>query len=778
MSTAAAILPSVKTELDAEVRYFAHDGCVDYRGERASVYVGGRLVGMFSSDDPVARDLLVVVVCSEPTIHIGRVAEAFDVHRQTIRRIRDKHDQGGLEGVVGGHRRGRPRRQTPQLEQKMFALFDEGLSVRQALVQIGNSASLGVAARVRKKWANLREREREETMVAQQLELLGTKATEAIEAMQTTAVLEASEDAEPEAEDSADDDEPEPEDPTDNDEPEPEDPTDDDEPEPEDPTDDEPGAACDEMELEEAVERGARRVQHLGAWIMLAMLNALGIYALAERLRARTEDELRKNGKTYLGRVTLRVALDAVVVALSIGKRYVEGVRWLDTPSGPTLLRRARVISASWCRRVLSRFACDSALELHWQHGTSLMRSAVADDERAVFYNDNHVRTYTGKHTIRKTWRMQDKRARPGVSDFYVHDEQGRPLVRIDDPSHGSLAEWLLPIGRLLRTALGDDVKVLQVFDRGGAYPESMAELRNDGLEFVTYERAPYQVLPDKAFKHKRWFKLGPKRYRIVEQARKNLGKGRGRVRRIYVQTEEGKQLSVLAISEASKEFLVAKLVARWPCQENQFKHAKERWGSNQLDGRRVEPYPQDEVIPNPARRRLDRELRIARAAEGEALRRLAVLNDNDPKAARYEQDIEEARALQRELEELRPEVPTHAAVKDTDLAGKLKRHPGDYKVVIDTLRIALANAESDLAAWLAPALPRPKEAKKHLAKLLAAPGTVRTNGTTISVALEPAGSDAELDAFDELLPVLNALRLVLSGDPSGRVLRFKCRRK
>jgi hypothetical protein len=46
----------------------------------------------------------------------------------------------------------------------------------------------------------------------------------------------------------------------------------------------------------------------------------------------------------------------------------------------------------------------------------------------------NHMRPYTGKHVIRRGWRMQDKRVRPGVSDYYVHEADGRPLFRIDVP--------------------------------------------------------------------------------------------------------------------------------------------------------------------------------------------------------------------------------------------------------------------------------------------------------------------------------------------------------
>lgn len=750
-----AILPAVQDCSDAGVRYFARDGCVDHTDSVVGVYVGGSLIGTFTGEQHVERDLLIAVVCREPRVRLNRVAEAFGVDAKTIYRIRRKHERGGMQAIARGHRHGRPQRQTPQLEERLFALFDAGATISKAREQIGRQASRSVVARTRKKWAELRQSQKDDEALVSTTAALphgvdGTQAPQAeaepVSSRGGTQLDDGDDDAE---------------------------------------------AASDELEVEEAqgpqveleVEeacaigaQGRRRVQHLGAWIMLAMLNALGLYALTEQLRTKAESKARSAGKEFVGRVTLRAALDSVAMALSIGKRCVEGVRWLATPSGPTLLRRERVMSASWVRRVLARFASadDTALELHWSQATSLVGSATEGDERAVFYIDNHVRPYTGKHTTRKAWRMQDKRARPGISDYYVHDEEGRPLARIDDPSNGSLTDWLHPMARLLRDALGSDVKVLMAFDRAGAFPEHMADLRDDRLELVTYERAPYQLLPASAFKGERWLTVGRKRIRLVEAARKNLGKGRGRVRRIHVQTESGAQLSVLAVSDAPAERLVTILIRRWPRQENQFKHENERWGTNQLDGRRVEDYPPDEIIPNPARRRLDRELRIAHAAEGEALRRLAALDDDDPKRATYDDDLLHARELQRELKALRPQVPTHAPVKETELAGKLKRHPGDYKRVIDTLRVALANVESDLAAWLAPDLPKPAEAKKTLAKLFEAPGQVRPNGHTISVTLEPAGTDAELVAIDSLLSRLNQLDLRLPGDPSGRALRFK----
>ena len=722
---AAAILPGVHPVADPSLRYFASDGCVDHSGEPCAVYVGGKLIGTFTGEQPIERDLLIVAVCQERRVRVGRVAEAFGVSTETVRRVRRRFERGGVQAMAMSHRPGRPRRRTPQLEQQLFKLFDAGATILEAHKLIRKQVCRTVVAGIRKRWAEQR---------AEPPQLPRAQSDGALPWLPEPP-SESPMQAEPQVE-----------------------------------------TIADELELEQAVAEGGRQVQHLGSWIMLAMLHALGLYTVAERLRAKADTQRRKAGKRFTGRATLRAGLDAVVIALSIGKRCVEGVRWLATPSGATLLRRAQPMSASWTRRVLGRIASQegAAVEFHWGQAMSLLATATESDERAVFYIDNHMRPYTGKHTIRKGWRMQDKRARPGSTDFYVHDERGCPLLRMDDPGNGALTDWLHPTAKLLREALGGETKVLMAFDRAGAFAEHMASLRDDGLEFVTYERAPYALVLQSVFKHKRWIEIGCKRVRFVEQARKNLGKGRGRVRRIYVQTHDGTQLNVLAVSDAPAELLVTVLLSRWAYQENQFKHDNDRWGINQLDGRIVEPYPADEVIPNPARRRLDRELKVARAVEGAALRKLSRLADEDPRCDAYEQDVEHARQLQDELEALRPAVPTHAPVSETELADKLVRHPGQYKMVIDTLRVALANAESDLAAWLGPELPRATEAKKALAKLLDAPGSIRLNRRTITVALEPAGTSAELRAVDSLLRRLSALALHLPGDPSGRSLRFK----
>jgi hypothetical protein len=302
-----------------------------------------------------------------------------------------------------------------------------------------------------------------------------------------------------------------------------------------------------------------------------------------------------------------------------------------------------------------------------------------------------------------------------------------------------------------------------------------MAALREHDFEFVTYERAPYRQLTSTAFDHELELVRDGMRETIrwVEGARKNLGKGRGRVRRISLQTHDGKTINLLAVSRLPAEALIAFQLHRWR-QENAFKHGVERWGLNHLDGREVEAVPADEVIPNPARRRLDLRMRFARTEEGRARSALARLTETDPARAPHEQDLARAVATQADIEALRPSVPARAPVKDTPLADDLVRHVGGYKTLVDTLRVALANVESELAVRLAPHLPRPAEAKKMLASMFAAPGHLRLATGKVYVDLAPAATAPERLAIDRLLRELDALNLTLPGDPERRVLRFR----
>jgi hypothetical protein len=258
-----------------------------------------------------------------------------------------------------------------------------------------------------------------------------------------------------------------------------------------------------------------------------------------------------------------------------------------------------------------------------------------------------------------------------------------------------------------------------------------------------------------------------------ASDARKNLGGGHGRLRRVAILGADGKQVNLLAVGTLSASELYAILRGRW-VQENGFHHQVHRWGINQLDGRRTEAVDPDAVIPNPARRRLDRNVRLARVTAGLARNELAALAEGDVRRKRWEAVLERATTRERELVALRPNTPPRAPLRETELADKLVRHPDDYKMALDSVRIACANAESDLAAMLAEAMPLPNQAKKLLANVLRAPGHVVAGKSVIAVHLAPPANRSERDAIATFLARCNRMKLTLPGDAARRPLRFQ----
>jgi hypothetical protein len=764
-------------ESPPEVRWFAPWSCVVARESIRQVWIGGTLIGQYDEDDRDRgpRNVLMVTLARDPSMHLERLAAAFGVTDEYLRLLRRRAEVEGLGAVLlermGGH-----TKVSAEKRKQLWSWFDEGLTPTQAFRRQPRRGrgrlSRATMSRERARWRA--EKDAAETAATVAVAIAAPMMPAAVAPVavappqlrlfpspaemtqperheeEASAVSAGGADddwaadratAEPgrgtsRANDGADDD---------------------------DGADDEQGPI---VPMRSAPVQGGRAVQHIGTWLMMALAKRDGLY-----------DALADCGA---GGDAARIATDATIAALAIGERCVEGVRRLQTPTATTLLRAHRTPTASAVRRRLWKVGEQCGADLAAAMSERYMAAARGEaDAPAVFYVDNHLRPYTGQEVVRKGWRMQDRRVLPGTSDYYVHDEDGRPVFRVDVPSHDSLSKWLGPIGARLRAGLGPDERILLAFDRGGAYAEQLVALRDADFEFVTYERRPFPLLADRAFD--RVIPIRGEDYGAYEGRLKNLGAGRGRLRRIALRTPEGAQINLLANSRQPLEHLVAILVGaeaedepsgRWQ-QENALKHGVERWGINQLDGRRVDHYPPDTIIPNPARRRLDRALRLARTEEGDARCALAQLAEDSPRRDRLERELVDAVRRRVEIELLRPLVPKHAALADTELAGKLVHHTGELKTVVDTIRIVCANAETDLAAALAPHLRRPAEAKKLVANLLAAPGRVTVAADAIHVRLAPAANRSERVALGRLLAEVNRWHLRLPGDRRRRRLRF-----
>jgi hypothetical protein len=289
------------------VRWFSGIGCVVHGECAAEVFVGGTLVGGFGPRDVAARNLLLIGLAGDRRIRKGKLAKAFGVSSEQLRRIRRQVESGGLQAVPARPRGGSQTKVGAPLRKRLFELFDGGASAYAAHRHLAGKRgrlklSYSTVGRLRQVWAADRAGGsdadatlRQEAAPAQaELPLVATGvAAEATTQSQGARSLPAEEMPAQEP-------------------------------------------ATDEQVQGEPV-RGGRFVQHLGGWLLLGAVHAMGLHqAVLSRWQG---------GKEWLER--FRLVIDAVVVSLGLGERCVEGVRRLATPSGALLLRADRMPSES-----------------------------------------------------------------------------------------------------------------------------------------------------------------------------------------------------------------------------------------------------------------------------------------------------------------------------------------------------------------------------------------------------------------------------------------------
>jgi hypothetical protein len=450
------------------------------------------------------------------------------------------------------------------------------------------------------------------------------------------------------------------------------------------------------------------------------------------------------------------------------------------------LLLASAAPSATWVRRTAGGVARTSE-EFHAHFAAGLLRSAREEAEPGrpvVFYVDNHTRAYTGEERLTWHWKMQEDRAVRGVTDYWIHNAGGRPISAVTAFQQGSLAKFLPACAKVIRAALGEEPRVLVVFDRGGAFPTAMVDLQAlpDGpVDFLTYERAPFTHYGRAYFEsHGTALVLkgrdGEDQRLMVLDGGTYLGKGRGKVRRLCLLLPDDAQINLLTSSSEDPAWLVGTLFARW-VQENAFKFGRERWGFDQLDSRRVVPYPPGTLIPNPYRARLERTRDRAAEHEGRLRCRLAKQAPVTPQRVQLEREVAEIAEVVALVRAALRRTPRHIVIEQTDLHGKLVHHQREYKLLVDTLRIAGMNAEDRLAQILRPHLCTEPEAKRVIQNVFKAPGNIHVTASRITVTLDPSANRAELRAIGSLLEEVNRAGLRHPADPQRRLLRFRLHR-
>jgi hypothetical protein len=318
--------------------------------------------------------------------------------------------------------------------------------------------------------------------------------------------------------------------------------------------------------------------------------------------------------------------------------------------------------------------------------------------------------------------------------------------------------------------------RVTIVFDRGGWSPKLFATMIEDGFDFMTYRARRCRRINERRFIRRCAELDGRLVDYLLHDQPVGLLKGKLRLRQVTRLCDSGHQTQVITSRWDLRDLEVAyRMFERWR-QENFFKYMREEFLLDALVDYQIEPEDPTRTIPNPKRRALDKEIRVARGdlvrLEGEygpaaavnAEQRRPTMRGFKIAHGRLGKQLRMARARVSQLFEQRRDLPKRVEVRDLSGPAVVKLAT-ERKHLTDIIKMVAYQAESDLLALLRPHYARAdQEGRTLLHELFAAVGDIRVCDSELHISLAPLSSPHRTHAAQALCEMLDQTATIFPG--------------
>ena len=455
--------------------------------------------------------------------------------------------------------------------------------------------------------------------------------------------------------------------------------------------------------LDDAAPVFGNRAAVLGAGVLVAIpfLVNSGIFRISRRLYGEI-------GPAFYG---LRTTLLTLLLMALLRIKGTEGLKERDPAMLGRILGLDRAPELKTVRRKLTRLASHHQAE---RLGAELARLRVEQRGSLMgfLYVDGHVRAYHGRHKLPKTHIARIRLSLPATTDYWVNDQAGDPLFVVTAEANAGLVKMLPPLLEQVQKLVGDK-RITVVFDRGGWSPKLFKKLIVS-FDILTYRKGRCRQVSETRFRLRR-AKLDGRwvEYRLHDQPVRFL-KGKLRLRQVVRLSNDGHQTQVLTSRWDLRDIEIAyRMFERWR-QENFFKYMREEFLLDALVDHQVEPDDPTRSVPNPARRPLDKKIRLAKAELTKLEGAYGAAALDNPEAARptmrgfkiaHGKLANQLRAARKRVAELLAErraLPTRVELRDAS-DGAVIKLASERKHLTDILRMIAYQAESDLLALLQP---------------------------------------------------------------------------
>jgi len=502
------------------------------------------------------------------------------------------------------------------------------------------------------------------------------------------------------------------------------------------------------------------RGRYLGGSLYFPALQAMGLLEAARGCFRLPNSEL----------FGVRAVMLTLFYLTLFGKTTVEAAKHLSRWEFGPLIGVVRAPAVKTLRRKLAELV-EQAQATHF--GELLSRRWVEQGllATAYLYVDGHMKLYTGKRQLAEIWNSQRRMPLPGVLNYFVNDQQGRPLLFVTEEANATLAKVMPRMVKAIREVLGGRPFSV-IFDRGGYDGKLFNWLRGEGIDFITYQRGNPKLPMDSFVRRECRFE--GKRVRMqLAQDKVKVG-GSGPWRRIVLRVADGHQTPILTSlgPELGAARIASLILARWR-QENFFRYMRERHGLDQLLGYAHAEADGGRLVANPERKAVERELKLRRQELAGLRAELGQAVLDEPRhGGRSSHGLKVAQkgrvSRMRSLEAAIAGLVARqrALPKQVPLAevGQREVMRLEQKAIIDRIKITAYNAEEWLLDRLLRHYPNPHDIRALLRSFAELSGELRTVGNRVVVTLDPPDTPIHRRALRGLCNELNQIGATFPG--------------
>jgi len=411
--------------------------------------------------------------------------------------------------------------------------------------------------------------------------------------------------------------------------------------------------------------------------------------------------------------------VEGVLRALA-GEARAEGATRIDPVALGRVLGLDRAPEVKTIRRKIAQLAQsgkagDLLAGMAHHHAT---RHADDTELGLMLYVDGHVRAYQGTRKVAKTHLSRLRFPAPATVETWVSDSRGDPVLVVMSEPGASLAAELRRLLPELRTAVGDDRRVLVGFDRGGWSPTLFAHMHAAGFDVLTWRKGTIEDLPataftdtsltDEAGRTHAWH-LADTNVELpiddhggvftMRQVTRLDQKKKGTPTQVHVLTTR---------TDPGAEEVIYRMGGRWRL-ENYFRYARMHFDLDSHDSYASTDDDPDRMVPNPAKKTAHQHIKAARARYDRAV----ASTDAEMLAAHSPEPGTEALLTNADHDEITAELraaETTLSAAETAHKGLPARvplgepHPGqqvldvETKLISHAIRIAAFNTATTLA--------------------------------------------------------------------------------